>query len=212
MYSIQKVFFLCFLLLLSGGLALAYEEPRYTVLESYELFELREYDSTVLAEVHVEGDFDDVGGLAFRKLFNFINNSDRPEGKIAMTAPVIQQPLASKTSPSDVSATSPDSQKVSVRSYRFAFFMPSEYNISTLPKPLDKDIQIKTVAPRVMAVRRYSGTWSEQRYRENEQILLEAIQEAGLKVLSPPIFARYNAPFSLWFLRRNEILVEVARL
>ena len=61
-----------------------------------------------------------------------------------------------------------------------------------------------------MAVRRYSGTWSEERYRSNEQQLLAAVQAAGLKTLGPPIFARYNAPFSLWFLRRNEVLIEVA--
>ncbi|MBW2503925.1 MAG: heme-binding protein [Deltaproteobacteria bacterium] len=190
---------------------MAYEEPHYTVLQSYELFELRKYESTVVAEVHVEGDFDDVGGLAFRKLFNFISNDDRPEGKIAMTAPVIQQPLSSETLPADDSATFSDNQIIPARSYRFAFFMPSGYNVSTLPKPLDQDILVKTVSPRLMAVRSYSGTWSEERYRKNERILLEAIQEAGLQALSPPIFARYNAPFSLWFLRRNEVLVEVAR-
>ncbi|NIQ94116.1 MAG: heme-binding protein, partial [Desulfuromonadales bacterium] len=56
---------------------------------------------------------------------------------------------------------------------------------------------------------RYSGTWSEDLYRENEKILLEAIEAAGLKAIGEPIFARYNAPFSLWFMRRNEVLVEV---
>ena len=69
---------------------------------------------------------------------------------------------------------------------------------------------IKSVPARLMAVRRYSGTWSEERYRTNEQQLIAAVQAAGLKTLGPPIFARYNAPFSLWFLRRNEVLIEVA--
>jgi hypothetical protein len=60
-----------------------------------------------------------------------------------------------------------------------------------------------------MAVRRYSGTWSEDRYRKNEKILFDAIKREGLKAVGVPFFARYNAPFSLWFLRRNEVWIEI---
>jgi hypothetical protein len=88
--------------------------------------------------------------------------------------------------------------------------MPAGYTLDNLPQPENAEVRIKSVPARLMAVRRYSGTWSEERYRSNEQQLLAAVQAAGLKTLGPPIFARYNAPFSLWFLRRNEVLIEVA--
>ena len=180
--------------LLSGGAALAYEEPRYEVVTTYEDFELRQYEPYNVAEVITSGDFNDIGDKAFRKLFRFISEDERPQGKISMTVPVIQQPLPEN-----------EGQK----SYRFAFVMPAEYRLEDLPTPEDALVQIKNVPARQMAARRYSGTWSQERYRKNEAILLESVAKTGLTTVGKPIFARYNAPFSLWFLRRNEVLIEV---
>lgn len=183
--------------LLTAGAAMAYEEPEYTVSETYESFELRRYEPFLLAETRVRGSFDEAGSEAFGRLFGYIKNDERPEGKIDMTAPVIQQPVAREDG--------------AAPAYRFAFFMPSEYSREDLPEPADESIRIRQTAERLMAARRYSGTWSEERYRENEKILLDALSEAGFKAIGEPIFARYNAPFSLWFMRRNEVLVEVER-
>jgi hypothetical protein len=60
-----------------------------------------------------------------------------------------------------------------------------------------------------MAARSYSGRWTESNYRENESLLRQALEEAGLTAVSLPVYARYNAPFMPWFLRRNEVLIEV---
>lgn len=198
-------------ILLTGDVSLAYEEPRYTVLKTYETFELRQYDSSLVAETQVAGDFDEVGGQAFRRLFGFISEDNRPQGKIAMTVPVIQQPIpmGEKTSTTVPVPEEAPEGRAQQNTYRFAFFMPSEYALNDLPKPVDGVIQIRSTPSRVMAARRYSGTWSEKRYRQNEKILLDALRQAELKIIGPPIFARYNAPFSLWFLRRNEVLIEV---
>jgi hypothetical protein len=87
--------------------------------------------------------------------------------------------------------------------------MPSRYTLETLPEPVDPRVRLRREPERLMAVRRYSGTWSEANYRDNEALLLRAIDEAGLTLVGSPIYARYNSPFSLWFLRRNEVLVEV---
>lgn len=206
MRTMLKVLLTAILLSGCGGFALAYEEPGYTVVERYQEFELRQYDTYLVAETSVSGDFDDVGGEAFRRLFDYISEDDRPQGKIAMTTPVIQQPLPTVTEQSAVDDASPGANN----RYRFAFVMPAGYSLEDLPRPENPKVLIKSVPARLMAARRYTGTWSEERYRSNEQQLLAAVQAAGLKTLGPPIFARYNAPFSLWFLRRNEVLVEVA--
>ncbi|MFO7982539.1 MAG: heme-binding protein [Desulfuromonadales bacterium] len=194
--------------LLLGDGVMAYEEPDYTVLETREAFELRRYDSFLVAEMLVSGGFDEAGSQAFGRLFDYIKNDERPEGKISMTVPVIQQPVAQEeiTDSRSSGTDRPDGQPTT---YRFAFVMPSEYTREELPAPADESIRIRQTPSRVLAARRYSGTWSEELYRKNEKILLEAIEEAGLKAIGEPIFARYNAPFSLWFLRRNEVLIEV---
>jgi hypothetical protein len=194
------------LCLISGGTVLAYEEPVYNTLKTYEEFELRQYESFIIAEVHVTGGFDDVGNKAFRKLFNYISNADRPQGKIDMTTPVIQQPM-------EISGdtNTDNAKKAQEKGYRFAFVMPGKYELEDLPPPLDPAIQLKTVPGNLIAARRYSGTWSQERYQKNEQILLQAIKGSDYKAAGEPIFARYNAPFSLWFLRRNEVLVPVEK-
>jgi hypothetical protein len=204
--TLPKVLLLSLAMLWSGDLSLAYEEPAYRVIKTYPAFELRQYDAYVVAETHVAGAFDDVGSQAFRRLFRYISADQRPQGKIAMTTPVIQQPIAAGENTGDDGSAPADTGS----SYRFAFVMPAEYALDDLPKPDNVTIQLSSIPARLMAARRYSGTWSEERYRKNQQQLLEAVKTAGLKTLGAPIFARYNAPFSLWFLRRNEVLIEVA--
>jgi hypothetical protein len=204
--ALPKVLLLSLAMLWSGGLSLAYEEPAYRVIKTYPAFELRQYDAYVVAETLVAGAFDEVGSQAFRKLFRYISAEQRPQGKIAMTTPVIQQPIAPGEKSGD---ESPVAANTGTR-YRFAFVMPAEYALDELPKPENVSIQLRSIPARLMAARRYSGTWSEERYRNNQQQLLEAVQAAGLKPLGTALFARYNAPFILWFLRRNEVLIEVA--
>lgn len=114
--------------------------------------------------------------------------------KIAMTAPVTMTPKAGDASRA---------------TYVFSFVMPERYTRATLPIPVDSRVQIREAPARLMAVRRYSGFWSESRYREQENILLQSVARAGLEITGKPVFARYNAPFTLWFLRRNEVLIEV---
>jgi hypothetical protein len=63
-----------------------------------------------------------------------------------------------------------------------------------------------------MAVRGYSGRWTRSNYRREEARLLEAVSARGFEALGAPVYARYNSPFSLPFMRRNEVMVEVRRL
>ena len=192
-------------MILPGMSAMAYEEPEYTVARVYEDFELRRYPPQILAETEVSGAFSEVGGQAFRILADYISGKNRRGEKIAMTAPVSQQPAGEK-----IAMTTPVSQSPSGDGrFVFAFFMPSEYTMENLPLPADPRVRIRQMPARWMAARRYSGGWRESRYRDQESALLGAVRRAELDIVGQPVFARYNSPFTLWFLRRNEVLLEV---
>lgn len=204
------VFLTVAVMLFLGGDALAYEEPTYDTLRKYESFELRQYAPYIVAETVVMGDFEKVGNDAFRILAGYIKGNNRKREEIQMTAPVNQSPL--RTSGETIAMTAPvisSPQGENQRSYVFHFVMPSKYTLSTLPEPGDSRVIIRQVGKRLMAARTYSGTWSEESYKRNEAALLLAAKDAGLTVVGEPVFARYNSPFTLWFLRRNEVLVEV---
>lgn len=189
---------------------MANEQPRYEVLRSYEGFELRRYMPYLVAEVVVTGDFQAVGNQAFEILAGYINGKNLRTEAMAMTAPVTQSPV---TSPGEqIAMTAPVTQTLQGSvpdTYVFSFMMPATYTLNTLPRPTDTRISLRQIDGRLMAARTYSGTWATHRYKQNEASLLQAVQAAGLQPVSAPIFARYNSPFTLWFLRRNEVLVEI---
>ena len=89
--------------------------------------------------------------------------------------------------------------------------MPDTFTLDTLPLPLNKNIVLKEKAAKSVAVLRYSGGWGEEKYKENEAILIKALQDENIKTIGEASFARYNSPFALWFMRRNEIMIEVQR-
>ncbi len=192
--------------------AMAYEEPRYKILEENDSFEIRDYESYIVAEVEVRDDFKGAGSKAFGVLFDYISGQNVKQEKISMTAPVNQQPVAEEGE--EIKMTTPVLQapeSEQAGTYRFSFVMPEDYSLDTLPRPKDSRITLRQVPAKLMAARRYSGSWSERNYRKNETMLLEALRERGLKTEGAPVYARYNSPFSLWFMRRNEVLVQLVR-
>jgi hypothetical protein len=206
----MRLFLAVFIVLVCGGLALAYEQPKYDVIEKYDDFELRQYAPYVVAETVVSGSFDEAGNKAFRILFQYISGDNLKKTEIPMTAPVNQSPSIESGEKIEMTAPveqTPDGKKSD--SYVVSFIMPSKFALDTLPIPADQRIKLRQIKSRLLAARTYSGTWSEKRYRENEAALVKAVKAAGLAAVGEPIFARYNSPFTLWFLRRNEVLVEV---
>ncbi|HPA46679.1 MAG TPA: heme-binding protein [bacterium] len=200
-------------LLLFGGFAMAYEQPAYEVIQKYEKFELRRYSPYIVAETEVTGAFEDVGNQAFRILFSFISGNNRKSEKIAMTAPVNQSPV--DTEGEKIAMTvpviqSPAPESQDRKTYIFAFVMPSKYTLETLPQPNDSRVKFRQVPGKLMAAHTYSGSWKEKKYRKHESLFLESLKKAGLSPLGSPVYARYNSPFSLSFLRRNEVLVEIS--
>jgi hypothetical protein len=195
---------------------MATEEPSYQILQTTEDYELRRYDPYRVAEVEVRGDFEDVGSEAFRILAGYIFGDNQGETKMAMTAPVNQRPA--ETTHEQVGTrlemTAPVSQRPADTgtdsdsdAYVISFVMPASFTLETLPQPNNPRIRLREEPAGRVAARRYSGSWNEARYREEERHLLDALQRDGLQPRGTPIYARYNSPFSLPMFRRNEILV-----
>lgn len=183
---------------------MATEEAPYTVLKSDGMFELREYAPQVLAEIIVDGDLEGAGNKAFRPLFRYISGDNKARNKIAMTAPVSQEQQGEK-----ISMTAPVSQQPLQGKWAVSFMMPASYTMETLPIPDDENIKLRQIPPRRVAAVRYSGFWSEEKYLLHKEKLEKWITDNRYSVNGEPVWARYNPPFTLWFMRRNEILIPV---
>jgi hypothetical protein len=198
-------------LLLAGANAVAIEEPKYEVVKTYPDFELRRYAPYLVAETEVSGDFDEVGNKAFRILAAYIFGENRAQEKMEMTAPVNQRPVAEEGE--KMAMTAPVAQRpkggADANTYVLSFVMPSSYTLDTLPEPLNPRVRLREEPAKLMAVSSYSGRWTQANYRDHESQLLAAVEREGLTSVGAPVYARYNSPFSLWFLRRNEVMVEV---
>ena len=179
---------------------MATEEAPYTVIKTDDIFELREYAPQVLAEIIVVGDMEGAGNKAFRPLFRYISGDNKSRGKIAMTAPVSQEQTGEK-----ISMTAPVSQQSVQGKWAVSFMMPASYTMENLPTPDDPNIKLRQVPARRVAAVRYSGFWSEKKFLRYKQELESWITVNNLKVIGEPVWARYNPPFTPWFLRRNEI-------
>jgi len=184
--------------------AMAIEEPAHNVVERAEPFEVRNYQSYVVAETFVDGPFDSVGNEGFQRLFRYISGDSRAAEKITMTAPVEQEAASAK-----IAMTAPVEQERAGGRWRIAFVLPASYTLANAPQPTDGRVVLAEVPSRRMAVVRYRGTWSEARYGEELAVLRKFIDERGLTPVGELVFARYDPPFMPWFLRRNEIQIPV---
>lgn len=184
---------------------MAIEEPEFDVLASHDTYEIRRYAPYLVAEVDVVGD--DADGRAFRILAGYIFGDNRQSEKMRMTAPVEkrEQPAGEK-----MAMTAPViSGARDGATSTYAFVMERKYTLDTLPRPNDDRIRLLQRPARVVAVRRYSGGWSEARYIENRDALLGALARDNVTSSGPAELARYDSPFKPWFLRRNEVWVPV---
>lgn len=194
---------------LIGVPAMAIEEPRYDVVEKLGDVEIRSYAAVVLAETEVEGTFDGVSNAAFRRLAGYIFGGNRAPGatgekrKIDMTAPVGMRPAAPSggTAPAAAGA----------ERWVMSFTMPSAWTLATLPEPVDPRVTLRQAPPRQVAVLRFSGLWSDARFAEHERLLRAQLATSGWQVAGPAESMRYDPPWTLWFLRRNEVALPVAR-
>jgi len=192
------------ILLISGKEVMAIEEAKYTVVKKNDAIELRQYDAYILAETIIPGSMDDASSRAFRLLFNYISGANHSRAKVAMTAPVSQEAVGEK-----ISMTTPVSQERMDDAWAVSFMMPANYTEATIPVPDDPRVQIRVVPAREMAVIRYSGRWSQSQYMKHKEVLEAWIEAEGMVITGEAIWARFNAPMTPWFLRRNEVQIPV---
>ena len=196
-------------LLLAMHTAMAIEEPAFEVLVTADDYEIRRYAPYIVAEVDVDGDMKKAGNDAFRILAGYIFGDNEPGEKMAMTAPVTTKPADQGQRMNMTAPVLSSAADDSTEAYTYAFVMGSRYSMESLPKPLDPRIRLVEIPARVVAVRRYSGSWSNKNFLKNRDTLLAALEDDGVVLSGQPWLARYNSPLTPWFLRRNEVLVEI---
>ena len=171
----------------------SYESPRYEVERRIGEVEVRQYEPYLVAETDVGGPMERAGSGGFRRLAGYIFGGNRTSGggstKIAMTTPVTQEQVGDE--------------------FRVRFMMPSEHDLDSLPTPDDARVRLERVGSQRLAAIRYSGRWSKSGYERHLAELESVLAEHGLHACGAPIWARYDPPWTPWFLRRNEVLVAV---
>ena len=180
------------------------EQAGYTVVEAHGAIEIRDYAPMIVAQTEVSGPRDEAISKGFRTIADYIFGNNTAQQKVAMTAPVIQQPSEK------IAMTAPVIQQGEGDQWQVRFVMPSEYRMDTLPTPKNHAVDIKEIPGKRFVVIRFSGMADEKMLAEQTATLNAFLKEKGLEPLSPPAYAFFNPPWTLPPLRRNEVMVEIA--
>ena len=185
--------------------ALGVEEPKFRAALAEGDLEIRLYAPVIVAETVVEGDWRTAGNAGFRRLANYIFGGNDGGRKIAMTAPVSQGRPGLR-----IAMTAPVAQERRGENWVVAVTLPSEYSLDRLPVPDDPAIRLRPVGERRVGAIRFSGSWDAGRFEAKAAELRRWLESKGEATIGEPVAARYDPPWTPWFLRRNEILFELA--
>ena len=195
-------------------------------------FEIREYEPVLIAETTVDGDMSTASSSGFRLLADFIfGNSLVPgttqAGKIAMTAPVTLEPQSAKiamtapvtvepqsekiamTAPVTMSAASAEPVMTASNKWRVHFVMPSQYTLANIPQPKNSEVKLREIPGKFFAVNSYTGFNTQARVQAKTDELSAWVATQKMNALSSPQLSRYDPPWTLPMLRRNEIMIEI---
>jgi hypothetical protein len=191
------------LFLIGVPLAMAIEEPSYQVTLKAEPFEIRQYAPLIVAQVEVSGDLSEASSAGFRLIANYIfgnniavrdggvNLAESAPEKIAMTIPVIAE------------------GKGDQKTWLIQFVMPKQYTMDNLPKPNNPQVKLIPIGPQKLAVIRFTGFVGDDKVQEKTTELMTWIKSRNELPLGNPRLARYNPPWSIPWMRRNEILIPI---
>lgn len=181
------------------------EEPAFRLQLRDGLFEVRDYPALVVAEVAVVGDQGHAAGQGFRILASYIFGGNARRESIAMTAPVTLTPSRGQTG-----LAAPTVEKREPGNWLVRFTMPKKYTAATLPLAQDPRVHLRAIPPERVAVIRFSGLANPHDAEVKAVALTAWIQARRLKPAGPAALAQYDPPWTLWFLRRNEVMVPIA--
>ncbi len=168
------------------------ENPKYTILERNNYFQIRKYNEMTIAKIITVGERYDGLRKGFIPLARYIGAKERDGPKISMTAPVMQQ-------------------KKENNNWEISFYMPSKFDINQLPISNNNQIKIASTPSKIMAVIAFSGVAKTELLENNLSKLIKWIEEINYKIISgsEPIYSYYNDPSTPGFLRKNEIMIPV---
>lgn len=181
------------------------ERQPYEVVATTADYELRRYPEHLVAEVEVDGSFESAGNAGFRPLVSYIGGANHGGRSLAMTAPVIQAGTPVATEPGRTVSPTDDGR------YVVAFVLPADVTAGTAPAPTDARVRVRVVAEELAAAARFTGRWTSASFRQRAEQLREAVARDGLEVTGEVRFARFDPPWTPWFLRHNEAVLPVSR-
>lgn len=189
---------------------MATEEPKFDILTKDGDFELRQYAPMIVAETLVSGSQDEASSQGFRIIAGYIFGdnklADAGAEKIAMTAPVL---LEKQNAGKKIDMTAPVTMDKIGDRWRVHFVMPSKYKIADLPTPNNPAVTLREIPATQYAVLRFSGFAGEDKVAAKSKELTDWVITRGRAAINAPQLARYDPPWTLPFMRRNEVLVQV---
>ena len=205
-FRAAALFCLCALVTSAVG---AIEEPAFDVVATVDGIEYRQYQPYLVAETLVAADESrsEAASVGFRRLFKYISGENQSRAKIEMTAPVRQKQEGTK-----IAMTAPVRQGKTDSGWSVAFVLPASFTLDDAPQPTNPAISILEIPGELVAVLGYSGRWSANNVSAHRAILLEKLADADVEEVGDVAVAYYNSPFSLPFMRRNEVMVPVSAL
>lgn len=189
--------------LLWGPIMSQVEQPKYSVLEASKSIQIRSYTPMIVARVTVTGDRQSAMRKGFKQLANYIFGNNTQRAKISMTGPV------SAHQNEKIPMTAPVTQYGKQDVWVVQFMMPAGYTLKSLPRPNNPHVTLHTVLEKHFVVIRFSGRNRSSNLEKHLHALEGYMVQRHLKAVSEPIYAFYNPPWTLPFLRRNEILIEI---
>ena len=185
---------------------MAAEEPEFAAVSIEGDFDIRDYPALVVATVTVSGSRDEAANAGFRLLAGYIFGGNTRRQRVAMTAPVVQERATSERIP----MTAPVTQSGSDGAWVVRFIMPSAYTLESLPAPDDARVRLIPVPPQRFAVVRFSGLAKPADVERRTATLKAFMERRQLRAAGVPLLARYNPPWTPWFMRRNEVWIPIA--
>jgi DNA gyrase inhibitor GyrI len=196
------------------ALAKKYNEAQYKVVETLsDSVEIREYMPQLVADVTVTGDRKKAASKGFRQLFSYITGANNTQAKVAMTTPVAEIPVQTETdtlTSQNIAMTTPVTETLTEEGWVIRFFLPPEFTLENVPVPTNKNIVISEIDPHQVAVIRFSGRGNNANLNKRENELREMLTDSSYSTVGSAEYAFYNAPFTLPFLRRNEVMLPVS--